>query len=237
MMSLKLCIYFLILVLVCLVQFSVAVELNRDQLNAKIEEERKSISEHRAQIDNTMNEMRRKSENRIRELNEQAQQTVAQIKELQDESLKSASSGSNAFLGRAGGTATSQDLEKEVSAESVTRQHLDKVRDESIKRRQSGGLHSILSRHSVDEKLVEDISRMAKSSIPHEAMVQHVKQHFPEKRPDEWNDIVVAALGSRNQRVDHMDNEKSRKIQSENRQRSFDRMKASFEKRHSSNDL
>jgi hypothetical protein len=85
--------------------------------------------------------------------------------------------------------------------------------------------------------MVEDISRMARSAIPHESMVQHVKQHFPDKRPDECNDIVIAALGSRYLHVDRMDNEKSRQIETENRQRNFDRTRASFDIRHPSDDL
>jgi hypothetical protein len=53
-----------------------------------------------------------------------------------------------------------------------------------------------VSSHGVDDGLAREINSLASSFIPRESIVQHVKTHFPEKDPHEWNDIVISAVGA-----------------------------------------
>lgn len=57
-------------------------------------------------------------------------------------------------------------------------------------------LMNTLNKHNVEEALVIEINHMAASRIPREYIIQHVGTHFPEKSLSDWNDIVIAAVGS-----------------------------------------
>jgi hypothetical protein len=133
-------------------QFLIATEWSREALNAKIEEERRAISEHRIKLDNAVSDMQRKIESRILELNEQVQKTTEQARQIQEDSLKPSSPGSNTFISRVGGNFGNLEFKKDFSSEKSTPLNLEKLREGSIKRRQNGVLQSILSRHSVDKK-------------------------------------------------------------------------------------
>lgn len=58
-------------------------------------------------------------------------------------------------------------------------------------------LDATLSSHGVPPSLVNEINNMASARVPREQIVEHVKTHFPSKKENDWNDIVVAAVGSR----------------------------------------
>jgi hypothetical protein len=55
-------------------------------------------------------------------------------------------------------------------------------------------MRSALKAHGVSDGLVREINNMAASQIPRESIVEHVRTHFPNKAPHEWNEIVVSAI-------------------------------------------
>ena len=59
----------------------------------------------------------------------------------------------------------------------------------------NGKLQSTLAAHGVKDVLVQEINNMKNSFIPREHIIQHVASHFPRKTSEEWNDIVISALG------------------------------------------
>lgn len=58
--------------------------------------------------------------------------------------------------------------------------------------------HATLAAHGVSTALVKEINNMATSYIPREDIIKHVRTHFPNKQPHEWNDIVISAISSQN---------------------------------------
>jgi ElaB/YqjD/DUF883 family membrane-anchored ribosome-binding protein len=90
---------------------------------------------------------------------------------------------------------------------------------------------NVLDTHGVDAALVEEINRMAASSVSRDALVQHVSTHFPNKQKDDWNDIVIAALGSKGKGVpvSNMDRDKSLKTEALLSKTKFDRRKDSLD--------
>ncbi len=59
-----------------------------------------------------------------------------------------------------------------------------------------GETRSLLESHGVTDAVVQEINRLAASNIPREQLVQHIRDHFPGKRVDDLNDIVVSALSA-----------------------------------------
>lgn len=91
-------------------------------------------------------------------------------------------------------------------------------------------LHATLKSHGVADSLVQEINDMATAYIPRETIVQHVKTHYPDKREHEWNDIVIAAVGSQNRKQpDGTDLEKANKENAQFQNEKFQRAKRSFE--------
>lgn len=207
-------------------------ESNLNSLLAQVQGQKEALADYRAKLDASMAEIRRANNDRVRAAQAFAQEAQDKAKSLQESapstpfSIESSTDNSDSSAKRR--------LIFDQEQRKAAKDRITQLREESKSRKsQSGNLQSILSRHAVDNKLVEELSRMAASSIPHDSMVQHVKQHFPEKRPDEWNDIVIAALGTRHRRLETMDNQRSKQIESENRRQRYERMKASYEAQQS----
>ncbi len=57
----------------------------------------------------------------------------------------------------------------------------------------AGGVNSKLSKHGVDEATQRAISGMTKAGLSHDKIVQNMRNHFPDKRDYELNDIVIAS--------------------------------------------
>lgn len=196
-----------------------------NDIKLRMEKEREVASRHRENFDKNIQELRRVNEERMRQVQEHAQKTRDEINQYRE--------GVDIVPGKKDKLDNSRS-EDDTNRILETKLRLEKLREESRSHRSdNGNLNSILARHSVNPELIEEISRMSSASIPHESMIKHVKQHFPEKRPDEWNDIVLAALGARKKPFYGMDNERAREIDIENKHRRFDRMKAAFEARTS----
>lgn len=179
-----------------------------------------------------MNEIRRANNDRIQAAHAHAQEAQEKAKSLHESAPSTPSTIE--FSADSSDVSAKRRQIFDEEQRKMAKDRMTQLREEAKSRKmQSGNLQGILSRHSVDSKLVDDLSRMAASSIPHDSMVQHVKQHFPEKRPDEWNDIVIAALGTRHRTLETMDNQRAKQIESENKRQRYERMKASFEAQQS----
>ncbi len=92
--------------------------------------------------------------------------------------------------------------------------------------------------HGVDNSLIEELGRMATSSIPRDAMIQHVAKHFPEKKQDEWNEIVLSALSVKGKHVpDTSATDHALRNEARLKQLKFERSKASAEAKSEQKDL
>lgn len=225
---------FLLLALFALIlQAIVVVSIpTDDELQAKIELEREAIAEHRKKLDNHVNELKRLSDERMRSVLGRTQQNIERAKNMQDDLTKTTQSGSYKSK------KTEHDMHEEQERLRQTQDRIEKSKKASKNDRHTrGDIHSVLTRHSVSEEMVDDISRMAKASIPRESIIQHIKQHYPDKRPDEWNDIVVAAMGKRQQVIEPMDTDHAHQVSMENKKRRFEQAKTSFQQRHPEHDL
>lgn len=93
-------------------------------------------------------------------------------------------------------------------------------------------LRSTLDSHGVDEAVIQEISRLAATSVPREHIVQHLGTHFPNKKSSELNDIMIAALSYKGTEMPDpsaTNNAKKKEVEMSNRR--FERSKASFEAR------
>lgn len=195
---------------------------------AQVQGQQEAFEEYRTRLDASMNEIRRANNDRVQAAHAFAQEAQEKAKSLH-ESAPSTPSNID-FSADASDVSAKRRQIFDEEQRKTAKDRIAQLREEAKSRKaQSGNLQGILSRHTVDSKLVDELSRMASSSIPHDSMIQHVKQHFPEKRPDEWNDIVIAALGTRHRTLETMDNQRAKQIESENRRQRYERMKASFE--------
>jgi hypothetical protein len=60
----------------------------------------------------------------------------------------------------------------------------------------SGETKSLLESYGVSDSVVEEINKLATAKVPRDAIANHIRDHFPDRKSDELNDIVVSALGA-----------------------------------------
>jgi hypothetical protein len=90
--------------------------------------------------------------------------------------------------------------------------------------------HTTLDSHGVSGSLIKEINNMATSFIPREAIVKHVKAHFPNKQPHEWNDIVITAINAAGKdQPDSLDTNKANAQDADFRRLKFQRAKDSMQ--------
>jgi hypothetical protein len=86
-----------------------------------------------------------------------------------------------------------------------------------------------LETHGVDDALVTEINRMAASFIPRDAILNHISTHFPDKKTEDWNDIMIASLAKNRRRIPGQDTDRAARQEALLKQKKFERAKQSFE--------
>jgi hypothetical protein len=110
--------------------------------------------------------------------------------------------------------------------------HINAVsqQDRSDDQRPQTRVHTTLDSHGVSGSLIKEINNMATSFIPREAIVKHVKAHFPNKQPHEWNDIVISAINAAGKdQPDSLDTSKADAQDANFRKLKFQRAKDSMQ--------
>jgi hypothetical protein len=131
--------------------------------------------------------------------------------------------------------ALKSDLKRETSSAKNAdiekrRQEIEKsIQERYEKSDRPNGLKRILDTHGVDDPLVDELNRMATSSVSRDAMIQHVGSHFPEKSKSDWNDILVASLGVRGRKPKGMSTDHARHHEHQFRKQQYERKRATFE--------
>ena len=83
----------------------------------------------------------------------------------------------------------------------------------------------------LNKVLINEINRMTAANIPREAIVDHVRSHYPEKQPHEWTDIVVMASMHGGRLSDTNDHKKAKREEIAFNQLKYERQKAAHEAR------
>lgn len=86
-----------------------------------------------------------------------------------------------------------------------------------------------LETHGVDDAFVTEINRMAASFIPRDAILNHISTHFPEKKTEDWNDIMIASLAKNRRRIPGQDTDRAARQEALLKQKKFERAKQSFD--------
>jgi hypothetical protein len=102
--------------------------------------------------------------------------------------------------------------------------------EERLKRGLGNRVSNTLEKHGVSDALVKELNRMHGSSVPRDALIQHVSTHFPEKKSEDWHDIVIAAIAFHGKPIpEASDAETALKHQADFDKLKFHRAKDSFE--------
>jgi hypothetical protein len=94
-----------------------------------------------------------------------------------------------------------------------------------------GETRALLESHGVSDAVIQEINRMAASKVPREHLVQHIRSHFPGKKTDDLNDIVVSALNAAHRDTPKSALDHAKKDELLFNAAKFQRNKASFESR------
>lgn len=92
-----------------------------------------------------------------------------------------------------------------------------------------GQVRTVLEAHGVTDSLIQEINRMSAANVPRANIIQHVGMHFPEKRPDDINDIVIAAVAATNRVIKKGATDKAKKQEASFNSMLFERKKNSMQ--------
>lgn len=234
--------FFLTLVLVFLSVIGLEA-VNITEIEDKIRNQRKTLEDTAKKLQESSRQQRLKHDEHLKA----SRDRIEKIKSEAAQRARATPARSTEKTTEEAAADPASKVEKERSPE-VTEAHkkLDDFIENSAKVKageelKKGGKNlasSTLALHGVDDSLIEELHRMSTSSITREAMIQHVSQHFPEKKPDEWNEIVLSALAVKGKSPpDVSATDHALKNEARLKQLKFERSKASAEAKTKQEDL
>jgi hypothetical protein len=202
------------------------------------------IIEQRKSLDKSLEEMMTRSNKDKVQLDERIKYSKERT-----EQLKNSMKVSSDYLKRgedllAAAEPKHHNSEEERQMSEETREAYKKLREfmntdseqhsAEAKLRRGAGSRSanVLTAHGVTKDLVLELNRMAGSSFTRDALVEHVATHFPDKKKNEWNDIVVAALVEQGRTISGSDLDAALKNNANLQHEKFRLSKDSFETRN-----
>lgn len=215
----------ILVLIVMMLSVVVADNVDLEKFRASMENERKALEEKQAKLNEQILAMKEKPELQTRNLQDEIRQIV-------DDTLSRSPKRAD-VTGQGFSTMSFNDDVDGSERIRLSKEKLNKMIEDSRQQREAlhgiGSISGILEKHSVDDSLILELNRMAASSVTRDALIQHVKAHFPEKNQDEWNDIVVASLSTQRRSSRRMATEHSRIHETDVKRARFDRSKTSFE--------
>lgn len=190
----------------------IAADETRSALREKVARMSASVSQSRDHLDSRNQRIKERSENlhnmvqELAERNNNAKNKVA------------------ANEGPARRDLSNSEIEANILNKLNTQERVN-----HLKTRFDSSTKHVLSKHAVSNSLIQEINRMAASSVPHDSLVLHVKSHYPQQSKEVWNDIVVSALAAQGRVSQVTDFEKSRQGNLAFRQQMYERSRASYE--------
>lgn len=217
-------------------------ENNMTDIEDKIRNQRRSLEETARKLQESSRQQRMKHEEQLKASRERIEKIKAEASQRTRPSARSREPKTEETTSEATTTETAKTENTRTPEVKEAQKKLnDFIASEGGKARPATGSNrasTTLELHGVDNSLIEELGRMATSSIPRDAMIQHVAKHFPEKKQDEWNEIVLSALSVKGKHApDTSATDHALRNEARLKQLKFERSKASAEAKSEQKDL